>query len=229
MVRLCYFCFFLCYSTVLLSILTIPSEISPVSNFKELSNAVLRNNYKCFVPKGSNTLDYLLKNNVKHLRLLGEKIVQHQWYFKDYPLTLSPEIDTDSALVNSKTLLHMVSGPEGWKHHFLSEDVLMPTKFGVPMTKGFCHKSKINTIVSRLNNAGLYKKFVNDETFKLWLVSPDKRRIVTFKGHSLSCRDLMGAFISLFIGLGLSFLVFLGEISFVKFRKVFGCRSSVEI
>ncbi|GIY13799.1 uncharacterized protein CDAR_469391 [Caerostris darwini] len=187
------------YSAVLLSLLTVPPEIPVVRNFKELSEAVLKENYKCFVPRGSTVLDILAKHEKEYLRILGQVAVERGWYLSGHPLTQSPQIGARSAIVTTRTLLQIVAGPEEWKNHFLSQDTLSNLNFAIPMRKGFCHKRKLNTLVSRLNSAGLYKQIVSEESFKLWLVASDRRRIVIRKRKPLSCEDLTGAFVSLLI------------------------------
>ncbi|GBO22751.1 hypothetical protein AVEN_52738-1 [Araneus ventricosus] len=104
------------YSAVLLSMLSIPSKIISVQNFIELSEAVKNYGYRCYVFKGTAPLDFMIYNEKEHLSLLGEMVDRHEWYMNDLPL--SDQIDYHSAVVDSRTRLLMVAGPEEWKPHF---------------------------------------------------------------------------------------------------------------
>ncbi|GBM27183.1 Glutamate receptor ionotropic, delta-1 [Araneus ventricosus] len=191
------------YSAVFLSLLTVPSEIPVVRNFKELSQAVAKNNYKCFVPKGSTVFDALVDSEKKHLNFLAQVAVHHKWYLGSYDLTTTPQINTHSAVVDFRFFLDTVAGPEEWKEHFLSEDSLVTLPFAIPMSKHFCHKIRLNKLMSRLNSAGIYMQIFREEAFKLWLASPERRQSVNLEKRPLSWRDLIGAFVLLLIGLQL--------------------------
>ncbi|GBN64411.1 hypothetical protein AVEN_137813-1 [Araneus ventricosus] len=207
------------YSAVLLSLLTVPSEIPAVQDFEELSKAVAENDYRCFVSKGSSTLDFLVNNEKENLRLIGEAVLKHGWYRKDYPLMLSPQIDLRSATVHFRMLLQMVAGPEVWKNDFLSIDSLKMDNIAIPMKKEFCHKGKLNELITRINQAGFYMKIITDETFRLWLNSPEKTIVDHSEWKPLRYWDLIGAFVSLFIGLNLALVSLICEIILSKIRK----------
>ncbi|GBM27177.1 hypothetical protein AVEN_9847-1 [Araneus ventricosus] len=207
------------YSAVLLSLLTVPSEIPVVRNFKELSEAVAKNNYKCFVPKGSIVVDALVDSEKKHLNFLAEVALHHKWYLGSYDLTISPQIDTQSAIVTLRSLLETVAGPEEWKEHFLSDDTLVTFKFAIPMSKKFCEKIRLNKLISRMNNAGIYMQIVSEEAFKSWLTVQERRHIVSLEKKPLACRDLIGAFLLLLVGLKLGIFALLCEIAWARLKK----------
>ncbi|GBO00104.1 hypothetical protein AVEN_105567-1 [Araneus ventricosus] len=207
------------YSAVLLSVLSVPSEIIAVQNFKELAKAVKNNGYRSYVKKGSATLDFMLRSDKEHLRYLGESAVRHNWYTNDRPLTLTDQIDHRSALIDPRTKLLMVAGPEDWKPHFLSDDSINTYKFAVAMKKNFCHKNKLNTIISRVNSAGLYMQFTKEEGFRSWLSASERRRDVSKKIKPLSLKDLSGAFGAILVGLNLGIIVFIGEVTCYRIRE----------
>ncbi|KAF8773254.1 Glutamate receptor ionotropic like protein [Argiope bruennichi] len=201
------------YSAVLFSILSVPSEIVTVRNLKELSTAVEKGKYKCYVPKGSATLDAFLYSDKKYLRNLGKAVLLNGWYVDNQPVTQNRQIGKKSALVGSKNELQMVAGPEEWKHHYVSEDSILQYQAAVAMKKGYCRKEIINTLIDRYNYAGLHLKIISDNNFLSLLAASDQRRIVIQEGKPLSLNILKGAFGFFLIGLGLSVIVFICEIS----------------
>ncbi|GBN57509.1 hypothetical protein AVEN_154746-1 [Araneus ventricosus] len=180
------------YSAVMLSMLSIPSEIIAVQNFIELSEAVEYNGYRCYVFKGTAPVDFMIHNVKEHLRFFPEMADSHEWYVNDLPLT--EKIDYHSAVIESRTRLLMVAGPEEWKPHFLSDDSLITYKLAVAMKKNFCYKRKLNTVISRIKSAGLYKQFTKEEHFKSWLSASERRGDVSKKIKPLSLQDLSRAF-----------------------------------
>ncbi|XP_055947061.1 probable glutamate receptor [Argiope bruennichi] len=207
------------YSTVLLSMLSIPSEEIAVQNFKELAEAVKNNGYRIYLSKGTAILDFMLHSHKEDLRYLGESIVQNNWYTTARPLTLTDQIDYHSALIDPRTRLLMVAGSEEWKPSFLSDDSVTSYKFAVAMKKNFCYKDKLNTIISGINSAGLYMQFTKEEHFKSWLSASERRRDATKKVKPLSLEDLSGVFCTLLVGLNLSLFTFICELIFLRIRK----------
>ncbi|GFY53970.1 glutamate receptor ionotropic, delta-1 [Trichonephila inaurata madagascariensis] len=122
-------------------------------------------------------------------------------------------------MIGGRTWLAVAAGPETWKHYYIAEDALLSVPLAVAMNKNFCLRKKLNWVISSLNNAGLHEKISKDESFKLWNTVPERRRIITVKGTALSLSDLMSAFVSLLIGLGLAIISFVCEIIHAQFKK----------
>ncbi|GBM96690.1 hypothetical protein AVEN_111926-1 [Araneus ventricosus] len=131
----------------------------------------------------------MLHNDKEHFRYLGESAFRHNWYTNTFPLTMTDQIDYHSVLIDPIKRL-----PEEGKPHFLSDDSLSIYKFAVAMKKNLCYKRKLNTVISRINSAGLYMHFTKEEHFKSWLSASERRRDVTKKIKPLSLEDLSGAF-----------------------------------
>ncbi|GBL97495.1 hypothetical protein AVEN_162956-1 [Araneus ventricosus] len=209
------------YSSVLLSILTIPSQIPTVQNFEELSDAVVTQNYGAFFDKGSFVLDYLLQQETKYLRMLAESSIRNNWSISTHSLLFTPQLNKQSAMVTARVVLQVAAGPEEWKWHFLSDDTILTYIFGIAMKKDFCHKKRVNTLISRVNSAGLYLKIMSDETFQLWLSHPEKRRTIDISVRPLSFTDVIGAFALYLTALSISFLVVIIEIVGNRFLYFF--------
>ncbi|GFU42101.1 uncharacterized protein NPIL_351791 [Nephila pilipes] len=208
----------LSYSAVLLSILTVPLQIPAVKNFEELSEAVMKRNYKIIVPKGSSTLEALMRNPKKYMRFLGEAAFNNSWYFNGKSLTENGQLNKRIAVVTSRSMLQMIAGPEDWKKYFLSDDSLVSFKFAPAVKKGFCHKKRLDKIVSRINSAGLFLKATREKSFQLWIAEHDKRSM-DLDTHPLSINDLIGSFLLLSLGFGLALLSFLCETMCYRLRK----------
>ncbi|GBM33157.1 hypothetical protein AVEN_180494-1 [Araneus ventricosus] len=198
--------------------LSIPSEIIAVENFIELSEAVKYNGYKCYVFKGTSPVDFMIHNEKEHLRFLAEMADSHEWYVNDLPLT--EQIDYHSAVMESRTRLLMVAGPEEWKPHFLSDDSLITYKLAVAMKKNFCYKRKLNTVISRINSAGLYKQFTKEEHFKYWLSASERKRDISKQINPLSLQDLSGAFGVILVGLLIGIIIFIYEVTCHRIGKM---------
>ncbi|GIY50268.1 tubulin-specific chaperone E [Caerostris darwini] len=207
------------YSAVFFSLLTLPGEIQSVRNFQELSEAVVKKNYKCYIPKGSSLLDLLLKSDKKYLNTLGQTIVTNEWYIKNGPLLFNDQIDTHSALIGGRDWLGVIAGPEIWKHNYISEESLMSYPLAVSMKKNFCLKKNLVRVIHRINNAGIYYKQKDDATFQLWSKVPEKRRNVVLEAQALSLTDLAGAFLLHLAGIILAMLCFICEIVCVRCVK----------
>ncbi|GFV57250.1 glutamate receptor ionotropic, delta-1 [Trichonephila clavipes] len=207
------------YSAVFLSLLTFPGEMAGVQNFQELSEAVMKNNYVCFTPRGSATIDLLLRSEKEYLRNLGQTIVRNEWYINDVPPPLNSQMNKSAAMIGGKTWLAVAAGHETWKHYSIAEDSLLSVPLAVAMNKNFCLRKKLNWVISSLNNAGLYEKISKDESFKLWNTVPERRRIIAVNGTALSLSDLMSAFLALLIGLGLAIISFVCEIMHAQFKR----------
>lgn len=199
------------YSSVLLSILTVPSVIPTVRNFKELSDAVVTKNYKAFFNKGTFHFEQLRNHEKKSYRMLAEYVSHNSWWMGKHPILFTPEINKQSAMATAKTILEVAAGPEEWKWNFLSDDSIMVYNFAIVINKGFCHKKRLNKVVSRVNSAGIYKKIMSDEIFQTWLPHPERRRILDKAIRPLSINDLHSAFVLYSFGIGISFLVFIIE------------------
>nr|XP_042906672.1 glutamate receptor ionotropic, delta-1-like [Parasteatoda tepidariorum] len=164
------FCILLClifsmvisfsYCSVLLSFLSVPLYEPKLRTFNDLSKAVLRGHLKCQVTLGSFILPFLLHSTDEQLRNVGELIQKNSWSFqvKHYQ---NKSVDYGSAAVSS--FLTLQSFYKGYKNVVFSEDSLVTTPIGIAMKKGFCCEEKLNDMISRIKNMGLYEKIESDE------------------------------------------------------------------
>nr|XP_042906673.1 probable glutamate receptor [Parasteatoda tepidariorum] len=150
----------LSYCAVLLSFLSVPLYEPKIRTFSDLSKAVLGGQVKCQVIAGSFVLSLFLNSTDEQLRSVGELVERNSWTFqvKDYK---NKTIDDRTASVSSA--LSLQSLYRDYKNIVFSEDSLMTTNLGIAMSKGFCCKEKLNDMISRIKNAGLYEKIKSEE------------------------------------------------------------------
>ncbi|GBN91493.1 Glutamate receptor ionotropic, delta-2 [Araneus ventricosus] len=198
----------LSYSAVLLSFLSVPLYRQPVRNFRELSNAVRKNELKAFVISGSIIEHFLQHSQQEHLRLLGDNIKEQRRYtlLDD----LNELIANDRfAFLGPRVALKVLFGSDESK--IISEDSLVSWNIALAVHKGFCCKTSLNVVISRMKSAGLFEKFVMDESYSTLLQSLAK---LSHSGDTmqLSIKDIFGVIFLLILGYVLSFLTLLGEI-----------------
>ncbi|KAF8796906.1 Glutamate receptor ionotropic like protein [Argiope bruennichi] len=204
----------LSYSAILLSVLTVPLQIPAVKNFEELSEAVMKRGYRICLPKGSSILEFLIHSDKKHLKFLGQTALRNNWYSGSSQCA----IDTNCAVMSYRSLFQIVAGPENWKVYYMSEESLLSLNFAFGMEKGFRYKKQLNTIISRASSAGIYNKFVSDESYK-YLLFKASTMYINKETKAFSIRDLLGCFLILSLGLSLSTLTFIGEVVYHRFKK----------
>ncbi|GBM01938.1 hypothetical protein AVEN_269549-1 [Araneus ventricosus] len=179
----------LSYSAILLSVLTVPLQMAAVKNFEELSEAVMKRGYQLYVPKGSSIIDFLINSDKKHLKFLGETALRNNWYSGNSDV-YQCSIQTDCAMMTYRNLFQIMAGPENWKIYYMSEDSLMSLSFAFAMGKGFRYKKQLNTIISRASSAGIYNKFVNDESYK-YLLHKSSTMYVREETKAFTVSDLL--------------------------------------
>ncbi|XP_023210517.1 uncharacterized protein LOC111613402 [Centruroides sculpturatus] len=89
--------------------------------------------------------------------------------------------------------------------YFVSEDILFTRNLAFAMRKGFPYKSKIDKLMRRLIEHGIFYRLSGSNLFK---PKPTPHN----DSKPLSVEDLFGAFLLLFAGYTLSFFCFLAEI-----------------
>ncbi|GFS94586.1 lig_chan-Glu_bd domain-containing protein [Nephila pilipes] len=217
------------YSGALLSSLAMPYNEKTVETFRELAEAVAKDSYRVYSLRGSHYVNLLINSHQPHQEFLANIIIQNDWYITAEEMTHNPLKKRDSPMGKPRTdavlggvyIFKLLYGVGDFKTKvFISEDNTVAAPIAIALRKGFCCSSEVNKILSRIVRAGIYEKFLRDESLKYWFsLSSDEREIVREKeDRSLSVQDLSEAFVLLTAGLLISFLVFLIEIviSYIK-------------
>ncbi|GFR13348.1 lig_chan-Glu_bd domain-containing protein [Trichonephila clavata] len=207
------------HSGTLLSFLALPSEPKTVETFEELSEAVTKGTHRVYSMKGDNAMPFLLNSKDAKLQLIGKKMKENNWLMSAEEMTKDPLKNEYSAVVAGNYIFKLLYGyGEKKSKVYISEELAFTANVAFAFRKGFCCISKLNEIVGRIMGSGIYDKFLQDESFKWWLLQ-SQNETKNEESLSLSLKDLSDAFILLLIGLSITLLVFLGEILFDHFSK----------
>ncbi|GFT92729.1 lig_chan-Glu_bd domain-containing protein [Nephila pilipes] len=203
--------FLFIYSSVMLSFLLVPLREPGVKSIRDLSSAVLKGKFKCFVPKGSVEIQLLLESNALPLRELGERIALSGWTYdsrkKSDPKAI---IGHKIALMGPRLIIQSKYGVPPFTEKFISEDSIAQLSTAVALKKDFCCNSKLDDVILRIVSGGLFQKLIDDKLF-------ETRAYVLSEGSDnslqtpLALKDLYGIFLLLLLSYILSFLLLLGE------------------
>nr|XP_015921807.1 glutamate [NMDA] receptor subunit 1-like [Parasteatoda tepidariorum] len=205
----------LCYSSVLLSVLTSPIRMKQIKDFKDLYLAVRVGKIKCLSSVQTDEVINLMKSHSPHLRGLGEYIKKNVWFYDSLDFDKIPE---HVAILGSPDLFRVSIGPP--EKYFYSKDTFGNLHFGVAIRKNFCCIERLNTIVLRILSGGLYNKFREDFLFKLDL----KRNLNIDNSQSsiispLALSNLNGVFIFIGIGWTAGFIALILEIIYSRWLR----------
>ncbi|GFS33657.1 putative glutamate receptor, partial [Nephila pilipes] len=174
------------YSGELLSFLTLPSEAKTVETFQELAEAVAKGSHRVYALRGSQFVAALKGSPEQHLRFLGKMIEKNDWYVTADDMTQNPLKKKDSpdnktrvdAILGGRYIFKMLYGVGDFKSKvFVSEEKSSMASIAVAFRKGFSCTSEVNTLMTRILSAGIYEKFLRDESLKYWFsLSSDERK-----------------------------------------------------
>ncbi|GBN10499.1 hypothetical protein AVEN_256300-1 [Araneus ventricosus] len=205
----------LSYSSTLLSFLIQPLKETSVRNFNELSKAVQRGN--CQANFSNFTLSYLLNSKMEHLKKLGEIVSGNSWVANTSALSPETAIQPNFFLALNKNVAKSYFGTRN--DVYFSEDRLYASYLAFGYNKHFCCITKLNAIISRISQAGLYGKLLRDSSVKLFLKT-SKGSANSETESRLSLDDLISAHALLVAGSSFSFFILLAEIVYSKIISI---------
>jgi len=200
----------LTYSSLLLSSLVLPNKGKAVRTVRELSKAVVDGSYKCFVPKGTVYLKYLVNSEVPYIKEIGKRIevldVSSGQTLRDY--------HGNAAYIGEKTSILSQLGIRA----MLSTDSFRIFHGSIGIRKNFPFKKELDFLIHIIWASGLYQKSQDDYYFRqLYAGYTDKSDTDHIK--SLSIYDLAGSFFLLVFGNCTAVLVLIFEILYKKFAR----------
>ncbi|KAF8782915.1 glutamate receptor ionotropic, delta-2-like [Argiope bruennichi] len=206
------------YSAALLSFLTVPLQGESIQNFRDLADAVVKGTHHCYALQETDVITFLFESKQPHYVTLGKAILKNNWFYSFSNVRERKHISQHSVQLISRTSAELLYGSSDV---FISKDTLAIWPMGMALRRGFCCKSKVNTIILRLLSSGIPDKFLRDESFKIQLAERRKRFSTKDADveKQLSLKDVSGAFMFLLAGYFLSFFSFLGEIIFARLHK----------
>ncbi|GFR09907.1 glutamate receptor ionotropic, delta-2 [Trichonephila clavata] len=218
------------YSGALSSFLVLPSEVKSVENYRELSEAVAKGSHRAYTLKGTNHASFLRHYPEHYLQSLGKMIEENDWHITADEMTQDPLKNKYSpdgkpkidAVLGAKYIFKMLYEVGDFKSKvFISNDRCSSASAGIAFRKGFCCVSEVNKYINRIVQAGIFDKFLKDESLKYWFsLSNEERNVVEIaEDRILTIRDFTDAFLLLSAGLLISCLVFVIELVFPYFKR----------
>ncbi|GBM43640.1 hypothetical protein AVEN_225165-1 [Araneus ventricosus] len=208
----------MCYSSILLSFLTVPIENQPLRNIVELTQAVENGRYRCFGLKGSRMLAVFSSSTQEHLRILGKAIEKNSWFFDgNNNIEELRKILKRTAIIDNRFKLQLFQRMLKHDSSVLSNDVIETINFIIALRKDFRYKKKLNRVISKIRSVGLYQKFEKEEYLRVTL----KNSVLDEENDSMQLKviDMLGTFAFLVIGYFLSLFALLCEIIFFHITK----------
>ncbi|GFU53886.1 glutamate receptor ionotropic, delta-1 [Nephila pilipes] len=207
------------YSSIIFSYMTLPLHQKGIRNFRELSEAVRSGSHKCLAEKGTTITKYLISDNTEYLKFLGESIENNQRFFYMSDIGIKKLNLRNTAILNVRFKLEMIIGLVGDVNSLrISKDVFASWKLALAVRKDFCCKNRLNKVISRMWNSGLFNKIKSDEWFHL-LLSGSKSDEVEKIRQKININDIQSVLIALCVGYILSSFICIGEIIFFQMKQ----------
>ncbi|GFQ78990.1 glutamate receptor ionotropic, delta-1 [Trichonephila clavata] len=209
------------YSSIIFSYMTLPLHQKGIHNFRELSEAVKRGSYRCLAEKGTTITKYMISDDAEYLKFLGESIENNKWFFYMSDAGIRDINTRNTAILNVHFKLEMIIGLKGVADSFqISKDVFASWKLALAVRKDFCCRKKLNKVISRVWNSGLFHKIKSDEWFKLSLSISKSDEVKTMR-QKITIKDIQNLLIALCGGYILSSCVCIGEIIYFHIKRVY--------
>lgn len=208
------------YKGVILSFLTFPTLVG-IRDISELSRAAVKNSVKCYTYRGTLLSQRLIESKIDSWKNAGECLKRNDFSGVMEDNTME-EIFLNATgkkvFLGGRIFLNPYE-----KHYLISKDSFSVSMYSIYYAKKFCCPEYMNSLVLRLNEAGLIDNIRKKEAFfterKAIASFPESKPSVTLRKINFS--DISGAFFLLVSGWILGFLTLLAEIAvdkFVSFR-----------
>ncbi|GBM71815.1 hypothetical protein AVEN_260548-1 [Araneus ventricosus] len=203
------------YTAVLLSFLTFPLHESVIRDIPRLSEAIAGGKYKCVTFDGSSVTESLKASPREYVKIIGHAIEENEWFVKPTLEGVGRAIsETNTAVIAMKP--YFEDNYVGTAS--ISTDYFSVYHFGIIFQKQFCCKKILDRKLSLILSAGLYEKCKRHYQFRAHL----KQRANHMEGleniKALSVENITGALLIYFLGVSVSFIVFLIEIYLPKLK-----------
>lgn len=201
------------YTAVLLSFLTFPFLEEPVDNTYRLQEAIKTKHYKCVTSAGSTVLKTLLHSEDETIAFIANQIEEHKWFIsptKD--VLINSFIEKKIAVINPENHFRIIPKNE----ILIAKDSFLLLHSGIAVNKRFCCVEALDLMVRRILESGLYQKSEKDFYFQSRLSNMKSYQNVSPTKKALELNDVVGAFILLLFGYGISVTALFIELITVK-------------
>ncbi|GFS63033.1 lig_chan-Glu_bd domain-containing protein [Nephila pilipes] len=196
------------YTSLILSFLTIKPIPRGIKTIPDLSEAIEKGRFKFYVPRGSALVDFLTNSNSEDYQKIGLAIRMNNW--TQAPSFMGEMIGDSTVISRARSDFHITYGMPPFSTVSIADDSFQIWNVGIMLRKGFCCKERLNTLVLRICNGGLYQKMIQDEAYR-------QRFKLSFKTSAdegvkkIGFDELFGIFFVLAILHILSVLIFIME------------------
>ncbi|GFY74647.1 uncharacterized protein TNIN_402791 [Trichonephila inaurata madagascariensis] len=207
------------YNINFLSFLTNPEKVPVPGTFRDLSEAVLNGKYKCLTSDQSIDSNFMRGSAIDYVAKLGDTIEKNEWKYSYSERLEDLLADPVAMIMPAKGVAFFLGNPPIIDIK-VSEDYFQFFYPAIALKKGFCCSERLNTVLSNINSAGLYNKWLDEISFVAFL----RKRLEMQHEEpqlQLTLQDLKLAFFTLCFGYALAFLAFLGEILTPKQFDIF--------
>ncbi|GFY54148.1 hypothetical protein TNIN_12691 [Trichonephila inaurata madagascariensis] len=156
---------------------------------------------------------------IDYVAKLGDTIEKNEWKYS-YSESLEDLLADPVAMIMPAKGVAFFLGNPPIIDIKVSEDYFQFFYPAIALKKGFCCSERLNTVLSNINSAGLYNKWLDEISFVAFL----RKRLEMQHEEpqlQLTSQDLKLAFFTLCFGYALAFLAFLGEILTPKQFDIF--------
>ncbi|XP_071040003.1 glutamate receptor 2-like [Parasteatoda tepidariorum] len=203
------------YAAILLSFMANPLMNPPIRNFKDLSKATETTGLKAYCVDSTYAKDVFRRANQNqgYIQSLGQYIDEHNYYYWFDSIDYAKTYAEGSAVIMVVPSLLEVESVERYSA-FISSDTIGNMLFSAYINKKFRYKKKLNSIISRLWQAGIYRKILNTEAMKV--IATHKSSHEADRVRPISVENLFGVFMLLILGYILALFTLVTEVILYK-------------
>ncbi|GIY11697.1 lig_chan-Glu_bd domain-containing protein [Caerostris darwini] len=204
------------YTSVVLSFLAVQPIPKGIRNIQELAEAVEKGEFRFYVPAGSLNAEFLATSDSKDFRTIGLAVQKNNWM--EILHYRNEKIGVGKAIEGARAIFHIKYGKPPFSSVSVAEDSFGIFSAGVMMRKGFCCTKRVDTLIMRINNGGLYQKILDDEAFRQQL-KLFSMKTPNMGARALGLEELSGIFFLLLISYVGSLLLLFAEITYYRWTK----------
>ena len=201
------------YKALLLSLFSHP-KFSGIRNIADLSKASLKNTVTCFTFKGEAHSQIFSLSDLASWKPIGDCLRRNEFASGD-PKSYFLGAPRKKVFIAGKIYLIPYL-----KNYFISKDYFYPVMYAFPVSERFRCLKQLNSVIHRLTAAGIFEKYMRDETFLLRLKMKTPQISHTDTARKLNLSNMKEAFYLLISGYILATFAFFAEIIYDYTKKI---------
>ncbi|KAF8794638.1 glutamate receptor ionotropic, kainate 4-like [Argiope bruennichi] len=197
------------YNAVLLSFLTIPQRNKGIRYLDELAEAVGKGSYRCMVFSGDSHAEIFRRSPQPSVQRMGNLILENNWKIRALS-SAAKEVMADgrTAVVAPKFFFQNILANQA----LISHDSLSAITRALFFRKDFCCKELMDKYIHRIAAGGFYPRYLNLQLYQRQFSTASAASSNTDSSFkSLKIKDMLSAFLLLFLGYFLAFFALIVE------------------